>query len=466
VARDTIFISHATPDDNDFVRWLGARLTGHGYKVWADLFELRGGTPFWNSIEEALRHCACKVIFVVSKDSVDPNRSGVRNELSVADAMRKALQDPAFIIPAKIDTTSFSDLPIQVHQLNGIDFSKGWGPKLIELLDTLEHANVPKIAGDQASEFERWRNTMVRTATAVEVAPEPVLTNLLPIVNLPQTITFFEHDIDVAKIVAALKEAGVPCAPFFRLVISFADLSTIQANLPAETAIRVRAHASFHDFLSGSVTTVTSPQRDEARKIATSLLKQNIERYLERRGLKRFETSNALAHYFPSGLILNDKVPYTAASGRKTNKNVVGRSERHSVNWHLAMKVNLVLGPPAIVRFKPYVCFSEDGQTAINDPKRTAAIRRRFCKNWWNQHWRQLQEAFCVFLAEEQPSLTIDLGGPEKLVLAGKLLELTAARKMPDDLKVADEPENPVEPDDDEFDEGDGPERGDPEDSE
>ena len=165
-------------------------------------------------------------------------------------------------------------------------------------------------------------------------------------------------------------------------------------------------------------------------------------------------------------MILNDKVPYTAASGRKTNKNVVGRSERHSVNWHLAMKVNLVLGPPAIVRFKPYVCFSENGQTAINDPKRTAAIRRRFCKNWWNQHWRQLQETFCVFLAEEQPSLTIVLGGPEKLVLAGKLLELTAARKMPDDLKVADEPENPAEPDDDEFDEGDGPERGDPEDSE
>jgi hypothetical protein len=26
MARDTIFISHATPEDNDFVRWLGARL--------------------------------------------------------------------------------------------------------------------------------------------------------------------------------------------------------------------------------------------------------------------------------------------------------------------------------------------------------------------------------------------------------------------------------------------------------
>jgi hypothetical protein len=73
MTRDTVFISHATPDDNDFVRWLGTRLTGHGYKVWADLFELKGGDPFWSTIEEALRHHACKMIFVVSKASVDPS---------------------------------------------------------------------------------------------------------------------------------------------------------------------------------------------------------------------------------------------------------------------------------------------------------------------------------------------------------------------------------------------------------
>ena len=99
VTRDTIFISHATPDDNEFVRWLGARLMGHGYKVWSDVLELKGGTPFWRGIEEALRHRAIKVIYVVSKASIDPNRQGVRNELSVADTMKKTLTDPEFIIP-------------------------------------------------------------------------------------------------------------------------------------------------------------------------------------------------------------------------------------------------------------------------------------------------------------------------------------------------------------------------------
>jgi hypothetical protein len=90
--RDVIFISHATPNDNEFVRWLGTRLTGFGYKVWADIFDPAGGTPFWNSIEDALRKRTLKVVFVVSKASCDPNRSGVQNEISVADAVKKSLR--------------------------------------------------------------------------------------------------------------------------------------------------------------------------------------------------------------------------------------------------------------------------------------------------------------------------------------------------------------------------------------
>ena len=152
--RDTIFICHASPDDNDFVRWLGTSLTGHGYKVWADLFELKGGSPFWSTIEEALRHHACKMIFVVSHSSVDPNRTGVLNELSVADSIKKRVEDDGFIIPVKIDDTAYSEFPIQIHRLNAIDFSKGWGPKFIELLDALESAAVIKTDGDQTAEFE------------------------------------------------------------------------------------------------------------------------------------------------------------------------------------------------------------------------------------------------------------------------------------------------------------------------
>jgi hypothetical protein len=446
--RDTIFISHATPDDNEFVRWLGTRLTGHGYRVWADLFDLKGGTPFWTTIEDAIRTRAIKVLFVVSHKSVDPNRSGVRNELSVADTIKKLIKDPGFIIPVKIDDTGFGDLPIQIHQLNAIDFAQGWGAKLLELLKTLEDARVPQSRNPNEG-FEIWRNVTAHAATLVESASERVVSNLMPVEGLPKSIGFYEYDGDKDKVAAAIRNTGLPFAPFNRLIISFAGAEAFQESLPPAFRLKVRAHVPFETFLAGGAKDVTAPAGNDARNIATSLLRQHIERHLVARGLKRFETASSSSFYFPSGLAPNDKISFVAASGRKTPKNVVGRSDKYKVNWHLAMKVNIVLGPPALVRLKPYICFSEDGQNAINDPKRTARIRKSFCRNWWNPQWRQLQEAFCTFLAKEKPSIEIGLDGQESLVLASRPIELVAARSMPDDLKVADEPDDPVEPDDD-----------------
>ena len=36
MARDTIFISHATPEDNEFSIWIASRLEMLGYKTWID----------------------------------------------------------------------------------------------------------------------------------------------------------------------------------------------------------------------------------------------------------------------------------------------------------------------------------------------------------------------------------------------------------------------------------------------
>jgi hypothetical protein len=233
-----------------------------------------------------------------------------------------------------------------------------------------------------------------------------------------------------------------------RLIITFADMSALQQHLLPAFTLKPRTHASFEQFINGLEDGTFAPTQDEAQKIAIALLREHVERYLQLRGLKKFESSGASSFYFPQRLVPNDKVPYLAASGRKTNKNVVGRSKRNQLYWHLAMKANVVMGPPAVVRFKPYLCFSENGQNAINDVKRISAIRRRFCKNWWNPQWRQLQEAFCVFLADGQDSIEIFLDGPEKLALGNRLIELFTARRMPDDLKIIDDPEDPEEPTD------------------
>ena len=58
-------------------------------------------------------------------------------------------------------------------------------------------------------------------------------------------------------------------------------------------------------------------------------------------------------------------------------------------------------------------------------------------------------------MADGHGSVEISLDGPEKLVLGSRLIELSAARRMPDDLKITDEPDEPEEPTDIDPDERD-----------
>ena len=69
--RKAIFISHATPEDNQFTIWLGAKLTALGYEVWADVLRLRGGHDWQRRLESALRERARKVLLVANPVSVD-----------------------------------------------------------------------------------------------------------------------------------------------------------------------------------------------------------------------------------------------------------------------------------------------------------------------------------------------------------------------------------------------------------
>ena len=78
--RNKIFISHATPDDNDFTRWLALKLIALGYEVWCDILFLDKGGDFWKDINNAIREDSIKFLLVTSSISV--NREGVLKELA------------------------------------------------------------------------------------------------------------------------------------------------------------------------------------------------------------------------------------------------------------------------------------------------------------------------------------------------------------------------------------------------
>src|SRR5947199_5441623 len=89
--RETIFITHAAPEDNEFALWLSSKLALAGYRVWVDRRRLRGGEDSWDEIDRVLRHEAIKQIVVFTKHTSKP---GVKKELAIGEVMKGRRQDP------------------------------------------------------------------------------------------------------------------------------------------------------------------------------------------------------------------------------------------------------------------------------------------------------------------------------------------------------------------------------------
>lgn len=74
--RDTVLLSHANSEDNEFTLWLALQLANEGYRVWSDLTKLLGGETFWDDIEAVIRDIAVKVLYVLCQ-----SRSSLRTQL-------------------------------------------------------------------------------------------------------------------------------------------------------------------------------------------------------------------------------------------------------------------------------------------------------------------------------------------------------------------------------------------------
>jgi hypothetical protein len=77
--RNKIFISHASPDDKNFTKWLALKLIGLGYEVWCDLLFLDKGADFWIRIEKEIRDSSSKFLVVLSSFSNQYSKCAVEN---------------------------------------------------------------------------------------------------------------------------------------------------------------------------------------------------------------------------------------------------------------------------------------------------------------------------------------------------------------------------------------------------
>src|SRR5262245_44748321 len=141
-AREALFISHASPEDNVFTLWLGAKLTALGYEVFADVLRLRGGDDWERILEDAIRAKAAKVLLVATPHGVQ--KQGVRNAITIATQSATKIGANQFMVPLRLAPF---EAPLQIAHAQYIDFSKGWAEGLGELLALLTELNIPHAGG-------------------------------------------------------------------------------------------------------------------------------------------------------------------------------------------------------------------------------------------------------------------------------------------------------------------------------
>lgn len=176
-ARDTLLLSHANPEDNEFTLWLALQLANEGYRVWCDLTKLLGGEVFWDDIEEAIKTRAAKVLYVLSRTS--NAKDGPLKELHFAQIIAKKEKLKDFVIPLHIDDLPHGDVTIEITRINTVAFAHSWGAGLAKLLEKLEEDGVPKDPKYNRTAVNDWWRTQFSAEQGLRREPEEYLFQLV-----------------------------------------------------------------------------------------------------------------------------------------------------------------------------------------------------------------------------------------------------------------------------------------------
>ncbi|CAN7728404.1 toll/interleukin-1 receptor domain-containing protein [Mesorhizobium sp. LjRoot246] len=443
--RKALFISHAAPEDNLFTIWLGAKLAAMGYEVWADVLRLNGGDDWQRKLEHALRLRARKVLLVANPRAVD--KQGVRNEIQIACDVARKIDDPAFIIPLRMEPF---EAPFLIAHAQYIDFQRGWAHGLTELLGTLEETyRVPRDARDGDA---IWRDIQLIHGKTLSATPERLISNWLSITTLPEKIRFydFKGQVSERQTQSRMNDAPWPLVPFRRGFLSFARLHDLQEHFGQSLPLKLAAERRVEGFLEEGWSKLDI-ERGDARNRFSDLVHQAFEKLFRERGLLGYALSGWQTAWWPP----IDVAPTTKVGFRWGDvaglRQIQGVSLKRRMNWHFGVSIAARTAPIRHVRVLSRLVFTEDGRKPFEDPAKMHRLRRSFAKTWRNARWRDMLLAFLHWLAEGKSALLVPLSSEESLVLTLPPISWMAPVSLPVQ-EEAPEPDEDDPSDDDEVD--------------
>lgn len=317
--RNKIFISHATPDDNDFTQWVSLKLIALGYEVWCDLFYLEKGTDFWNSIETEIRDNAYK--FLIVQTVISNKREGVLKELAIATKVKKQLKDETFIIPLAIDSAlSYDDINIELVRLNSIDFKTSWAKGLQDLLEALEKQNVPKNAPDPNKSNLLYQQIFLQGKSVIE-KDEIYDSNWFPIISFPDELRFHDYDWRLPK-KFDVRTLTFPAVRFKKYLCTFAYEYDFMYQLPetekydGKKTIRI----PIAQILSGEYNSNLISSA-ECQRLIVQLINKGFELRMREKVVQQYEMSKDIAYWIEKDTLKKDKFNKVQLVGKMLDKN-------------------------------------------------------------------------------------------------------------------------------------------------
>jgi hypothetical protein len=408
--RTKIFISHATPDDNEFTKWLSLKLIALGYEVWCDLFYLKKGTDFWNSIEKEIRDNTCK--FLIAQSVISNNREGVKKEIAVAEKVKKQLQDETFIIPLAIDKNlSYDDINIELVRLNSIDFKTSWAKGLQDLLEALEKQNVPKNTPDPNKSNLLYQQIFLQGKSVIE-KDEIYDSNWFPIISFPEELRFHKYEWRLPKDFD-VRNLTFPAIRYMDYLCTFAWEYDFIHQLPkTETydninTLKISVTDIFAKTYGSQFISIS-----ECQRLIVQLINKGFELKMKEKNVREYQMSNKLAYWIEKGRLEKDKLGKILLVGKLLNK-----------NWHFGISAAGKLYPYHVLMISSHIFFTTDGKNLIDSDSKQHVARRKQGAKWWNNAWRTKLLTFVKYISDDENSFYLKMGSEEKIQISNQSMQ-------------------------------------------
>ena len=409
--KDQIFISHATPEDNDFTIWLASRLEMRGYQVWIDKNGLLGGERFWQTIQTAI-YSSRKVLLVYSKNIVRDGifKKGIEDELEYAKSLVGIKNDTEFVIPLHIDDSAYN-LVIGLPNINHIPFVGNWAKGLVQLFKKLDKDGVT-YSTDIESSLSNWYETSYSTDSSIVLKKELYYTSWWSVKSIPQKFYMYQFLNKEQATYIRQANINIPIAQLANTLSSFDDrLSYLIDKEGQSFDIHPLSVYSFsleqilYGFNSDSF-----PTHKDVVNHFKDFLRYLISEILRNKGYRKTELSNKkYVFYRPiykkKPIPIHFKYKYSSKNKRKS----LGGRYKDKGFWHYGISIQPIVHPFIGASIKPHLIFTQDGVNIIDNDSTQHSYRRNKGKTFFNEQWRDMLIALLFSLQDNNEEIKLSV---------------------------------------------------------